>query len=172
VVDLHSLRHTYITMLVKGGVSAKVVQTLARHSTITLTMDRYAHLEVLDQRGALDVLPALGIPEESEALRGTGTEGASEIRTAFRTGAGCFSVHKGAQMGRFAECSEMAHPHQKMREIQNLHLVRPARFERAACGLGNRRSILLSYGRKRLMALGSRIVSAARWSRPTTAEWV
>ena len=28
------------------------------------------------------------------------------------------------------------------------HLVRPARLERAACGLGNRCSILLSYGRK------------------------
>jgi len=41
VVDFHSLRATYITLLVASGVDPKRVQALARHSTITLTMDRY-----------------------------------------------------------------------------------------------------------------------------------
>ncbi len=34
-------------------------QTLARHSTITLTMDRYTHLALADLTSALDRLPAL-----------------------------------------------------------------------------------------------------------------
>lgn len=46
--DFHSLRHTFITRLVKAGVKPKVAQALARHSTITLTMDRYTHLELDD----------------------------------------------------------------------------------------------------------------------------
>ena len=59
VADFHALRHTFITNLVKGGVSPKVAQTLVRHSTITLTMDRYSHLELHDQAAALDVLPGM-----------------------------------------------------------------------------------------------------------------
>ena len=43
VADFHSLRHTFITNLARGGVHPKVAQALARHSTITLTMDRYSH---------------------------------------------------------------------------------------------------------------------------------
>jgi integrase len=48
VVDFHSLRHGFITNLVMANVPPKVAQALARHSTITLTMDRYAHLEMGD----------------------------------------------------------------------------------------------------------------------------
>jgi len=59
VADFHALRHTYITRLAKAGVSPKVAQTLARHSTITLTMDRYAHVGLADHKRALDALPAL-----------------------------------------------------------------------------------------------------------------
>ena len=43
VAYFHALRHTFITMLASSGVHAKVAQQLARHSTITLTMDRYSH---------------------------------------------------------------------------------------------------------------------------------
>ncbi|MEX2187001.1 MAG: site-specific integrase, partial [Pirellulales bacterium] len=48
VVDFHSLRHGFITYLVMANVPPKVAQALARHSTITLTMDRYTHLEMAD----------------------------------------------------------------------------------------------------------------------------
>jgi len=41
VADFHSLRHTFISNLVDGQVHPKVAQKLARHCTITLTMDRY-----------------------------------------------------------------------------------------------------------------------------------
>ena len=59
MVDFHSLRHGFITYLVTANVPPKVAQTLARHSTITLTMDRYAHLGVHDLVYALKRLPAI-----------------------------------------------------------------------------------------------------------------
>ena len=45
--------------LYKGGVSPKVIQSLARHSTFGLTMDTYTHIGLYDERTALDKLPEL-----------------------------------------------------------------------------------------------------------------
>lgn len=45
VLDLHALRHTFITEMVRQGFPPKTAQQLARHSSITLTMDFYTHLE-------------------------------------------------------------------------------------------------------------------------------
>ncbi|MBU1984864.1 MAG: tyrosine-type recombinase/integrase [Planctomycetota bacterium] len=59
VLDFHALRHTFISNLVRGGVNPKVAQELARHSTITLTMDRYSHTVMGELLAALDVLPDL-----------------------------------------------------------------------------------------------------------------
>ena len=72
-LDFHALRHTFITGLVMGGVNPKVAQTLARHSVITLTMDRYTHLNAGDLSAALDVLPDLSTPDQ-RAARATGTD--------------------------------------------------------------------------------------------------
>lgn len=41
---LHSLRHTYIT-LASGETDIKTLQGVAGHSTVTMTMDRYAHTQ-------------------------------------------------------------------------------------------------------------------------------
>jgi integrase len=57
--DFHATRGQFISFLAAGGVHPKVAQVLARHSTITLTMDHYTHLDVLDVTGALDKLPGL-----------------------------------------------------------------------------------------------------------------
>ena len=54
VVDFHALRHSYITHLIRSGANPKVVQVLARHSDIRLTMQRYTHLEAGDLRKALE----------------------------------------------------------------------------------------------------------------------
>jgi integrase/recombinase XerD len=77
VADFHALRHTFITRLAKAGVSPKVAQSLARHSTITLTMDRYAHVGLADELAALDALPAVEIEVEQLAATGTDGEGPS-----------------------------------------------------------------------------------------------
>lgn len=73
VADFHSLRHTFITNLANGGVHPKVAQALARHSTITLTMDRYAHTLMEEQSAALAALPDLAAARQ--AARATGTCG-------------------------------------------------------------------------------------------------
>jgi len=57
--DFHSLRHTFISNLTRSGVSPKIAQSLARHSTIGLTMDTYTHIGLYDERTALDSLPKL-----------------------------------------------------------------------------------------------------------------
>jgi len=75
VADFHSLRHRYITELAAAGVNPKVVQTLARHSSITLSLDRYTHVALFDQSAALDALPALPAKAAPESLRATGTDG-------------------------------------------------------------------------------------------------
>ena len=63
VADFHALRHTFITLLASSGVHPKVAQVLARHSTITLTMDRYSHAQRADLNSAVENLPSLARPE-------------------------------------------------------------------------------------------------------------
>ncbi len=74
VADFHCLRHTFITNLARSGVHPRVAQQLARHSTITLTMDRYTHTVVGELSEALDGLPDLSsdgpVPDRKRA---TGT---------------------------------------------------------------------------------------------------
>lgn len=53
-LDMHSLRHTFITRLASSGLPVKAAQVLARHSTVTLTMDTYAHLEPDAARAGLE----------------------------------------------------------------------------------------------------------------------
>jgi integrase len=101
--DFHSLRHTYITNLVRAGVPPKVAQALARHSTITLTMDRYAHVELHDRAAALERLPGPPSPAtirgEVAALRATGTDDA-------RPAASCTNLAQAPD----AECDPVTTP--------------------------------------------------------------
>ena len=55
--DFHALRHSYISLITRGGVHPKLAQQLARHSDINLTMSRYSHTLFADEAEALDVLP-------------------------------------------------------------------------------------------------------------------
>jgi integrase len=74
VVDFHALRHAFITRLARSGVTPAVAKSLARHSTIMLTMDYYTHILIEDERAALDRLPALRMGELTPGtIRTTGT---------------------------------------------------------------------------------------------------
>jgi integrase len=78
VLDVHALRHTFGTLLSKGGVTPRTAQAAMRHSDIKLTMNVYTDPKLLDVRGALDALPGLPLDngrQEREAIRATGTEG-------------------------------------------------------------------------------------------------
>ena len=76
--DFHALRHTYLTLLGRGGVDLRTAQELAGHSTPTLTA-RYTHRRLYDLAGAVEKLPAFlpgpQVGTETAALRATGTEG-------------------------------------------------------------------------------------------------
>lgn len=73
VVDFHALRHTYVSAVVNGGASVKVAQELARHSTPTLTIGRYAHARLHDLTAALEALPGnSGSQQQTTARLATG----------------------------------------------------------------------------------------------------
>lgn len=77
VVDFHALRHTFITNLAKGGVHPKTAQMLARHSTITLTMDRYSHAGRENEAEALATLPDLS--EDASRAAGEASRNGSAV---------------------------------------------------------------------------------------------
>jgi integrase len=77
VADFHALRVCYITSLALSNAPVKVVQSLARHSNPTLTLNCYARVGLYDQSAALDALPDLtaAAPDpETTALAPTGTD--------------------------------------------------------------------------------------------------
>jgi len=78
-VDVHALRHSFGTLLSKGGVSPRTAQAAMRHSKIDLTMNVYTDPKLLDVHGALDTLPTLDLnsrPQtEAPSMRATGTDG-------------------------------------------------------------------------------------------------
>jgi len=77
VCDFHSLRVAYITRLARAGVTPAVAKNLARHSTITLTIDHYTDVSETDERAALNTLPALPdtTPTAPRTTKATGTHG-------------------------------------------------------------------------------------------------
>jgi integrase len=81
--DFHALRHTFITNMAKSGVSPKAAQSLARHSTIDLTMNVYTTLTVHDQASAIAFLPPIpaldGPVSQTSVLQATGTNGPHEV---------------------------------------------------------------------------------------------
>jgi len=74
VADFHALRHTCGSWLAAAGVHPKVMQGIMRHSTITLTMDKYTHPFKNDQAEGIAKLPDLSDPG-CESMAATGTNG-------------------------------------------------------------------------------------------------
>jgi len=74
--DFHALRHSFITMVGKLGVSPREHQDLARHSSYTLTA-RYTHSRFYDLAAAVQSLPVLTTATNtgSQELAATGTDG-------------------------------------------------------------------------------------------------
>jgi len=76
ILDFHALRHTCGAWAAVGGASPKAIQTLMRHSSITLTLDTYGHLlpdEAAETVGRMPVVQPLRL-----RLTGTDAESADE----------------------------------------------------------------------------------------------
>jgi integrase len=58
-VDVHALRHTFGTLLSKGGVTPRTAQAAMRHSDLRLTMNVYTDSRLLDTAAAVNRLPPL-----------------------------------------------------------------------------------------------------------------
>ncbi len=69
-IDVHALRHCFVSRLARAGVPLIHAQRLAGHSDPKLTAQVYAHVEVEDLRGAVE---RLGLrPGEAAAARSAG----------------------------------------------------------------------------------------------------
>lgn len=44
----HMLRHTYCSKLVKNGISLKTVQSLMGHTDVSLSLNFYTHINIVD----------------------------------------------------------------------------------------------------------------------------
>jgi integrase len=170
-VDFHALRHSFITLLASSGVHPKLAQQLARHSTITLTMDRYSHCQLRDLTTAVETLPAL-TPKSTVAMSTT-SSGNTAFQTVTDSSTGPSTGPKLGPMGdkkrlalttvdetagrrtpREPSCKRLSGKGLRKDDddCEPLMKVRPAGFEPATDGLEIRCSIQLSYGRLVLVA--------------------
>lgn len=53
-ISMHTLRHTFATRCVEAGMNYKTLQTILGHSSIKMTMDRYAHVTDSTRRLEMD----------------------------------------------------------------------------------------------------------------------
>src|SRR5262249_61280950 len=74
--DFHALRHSFITMVGRAGVSPREHQDLARHSMYALT-SRYSHSRFYDLAAAVQslLIPTGTSDREAGTLAATGTDG-------------------------------------------------------------------------------------------------
>jgi len=74
-LDVHSLRHTYITGLRRGMADYELLRRLARHSNIETTMRYAGHVQSDEMRRAVDQVPDLISKCAAPALHESGTNG-------------------------------------------------------------------------------------------------
>ena len=170
--DFHSLRHTTGSWLAANNVHPKIAQSILRHSDINLTMSRYTHTLTGQESEAVSKLPDLSLSSSQKQIA-TGTDNlsadAAEIsskqltpkltpKSTLTAYSGCnrpaavvtslsrnrekVESHNTLQNGKLDNKSNRMSP-----LVTTKKPMRPAGFEPATSGLGNRCSILLSYER-------------------------
>jgi len=83
VLDFHGLRHTCGAWLAMDGAHPKAVQSVMRHSSITLTMDTYGHLFPGQEAETVARLSGM-LTETPRELRATGSMDAQPLPDAAR----------------------------------------------------------------------------------------
>jgi integrase len=59
----HDLRHTFATLMLLGGVHAKIVSEMLGHSSVAFTLDTYSHVIPTLQQAAMKRLDDMLRPE-------------------------------------------------------------------------------------------------------------
>ncbi|WP_420710484.1 MULTISPECIES: site-specific integrase [unclassified Streptomyces] len=78
-VRVHDLRHTCASLLLAQGVDARTIMETLGHSTITMTLDTYAHVMSTTLQAAADRMDdALGLDESQEESDGEQEQAAEE----------------------------------------------------------------------------------------------
>ena len=166
--DFYCLRHTTGSLLAASGVHPKVVQSIMRHSDINLTMSRYTHIFRGQESDAVAKLPDFSISSSQQQVV-TGTDNkpvdvaqSSPEKLTPQLTPTAFPVRNqlAADVNSLSIRPERADNHKPLQgetlctesrglspSVIDKKQMRPAGFELATFGLGNRRSILLSYGR-------------------------
>ncbi|MFJ4486538.1 tyrosine-type recombinase/integrase [Streptomyces longwoodensis] len=73
-VRVHDLRHTCASLLLAQGVDARTIMETLGHSTITMTLDTYAHVMGTTLRAAAEQMDeALGLDDQGDSEDGTDT---------------------------------------------------------------------------------------------------
>ncbi len=123
--DFHSLRHGYITMIGKAGVSPREHQDLARHSTYAMT-SRYTHSRFYDLAAAVQGLPIpmAGPGPQSQTLAATGTDGkALDRKSSLSISLGPFLGPQLGISGDFGRQAETESKHARKEENLGKHVV-------------------------------------------------
>ncbi len=82
VLDIHSLRHSFCTMVAQSGVNMQIAQRLMRHATPAMTA-RYTHLNLTDLGGAIASLPDLPVTKCDAAVVGAQPDLRPTLRPTF-----------------------------------------------------------------------------------------
>ena len=142
VLDFHSLRHTCGSWLAMVGAHPKTIQTVMRHSCITLTMDTYGHLFPGQEADAVGRLREM-LDTPAVALLATGTD--HETSTPL-TGAQRLAQRTGSDTGRSAamRCESRTEPTAQKKTPKSLQIadlgdaVRPVATGSESSGGGTR----------------------------------
>jgi integrase len=158
VVDFHGLRVHYISRVVNAGANVKQAMELARHSDPKLTMKTYAKVRLHDLGSVLEGMQEAKPSPVEQRAKATGTYGAPADQCPrpgpqSTDGSGPVGAIGCDEGGRAGPEHCMPNPLQLAGLGESGQVgaaqseTRPGRLELPTCGLGNRRSIQLSYER-------------------------
>ncbi len=165
IADLHALRATLGTRLARAGIAPQVAQRIMRHADYRTTLKHYTMLSLADTTAAMRLLPGGGGDSAGSGGRFRGAEQAavsdsekvdpqrnpqhSEHDLAHQSASRCDEDSDSSDDDPDPKNGGERDLREQVRRPARMCSVRGGRRKYAKNLLGNRRSILLSYGRTR-----------------------